>query len=399
MTDTAMLHAAGDKAAASSPARAARLFAVPPRPPRDTRLDLARGWLQLTIFASHATGSWIGAWLIFAPWGLSDSSQQFVFLSGFTLGSVFSRKAARDGWLAAAQDVLWRTWRLDRTHLIVVALFGLTIVLADAALFPGEAERQGWTPLLHDPLRRVPLALATLEQPNFMSILPVFIWCMLLLPGFAAAEARWGDRALLFPFGLYAATWAALFALPATGFADMVGFNAFGWQVLFLAGAWLGRRALLYGQALAVPPRWGRWLTAGAVLVLLGGLALRLGWNGMVPALHVPHVAWLDDKKNLGPGQVLHAMALAWLVARHVPRERAWMHRPAVRWLSAVGRHSLTVFCVGLFLSWGASAIFRLAPPVILLDPVLIGAGCTLLGVFAWWRDQRREAARLPATA
>lgn len=24
------------------------------RPPRDTRLDLLRGWLQLQIFASHA---------------------------------------------------------------------------------------------------------------------------------------------------------------------------------------------------------------------------------------------------------------------------------------------------------------------------------------------------------
>ena len=39
---------------------------VPVRPSRDTRVDIVRGWLQLTIFASHAAGSWIGAWLIHA---------------------------------------------------------------------------------------------------------------------------------------------------------------------------------------------------------------------------------------------------------------------------------------------------------------------------------------------
>src|SRR5579862_8872141 len=67
------------------------------RPPRDTRIDIIRGWLQLTIFASHAAGSWIGAWLIHGAWGLSDSSEQFVFLSGLMLGSVFTRKSRRDG--------------------------------------------------------------------------------------------------------------------------------------------------------------------------------------------------------------------------------------------------------------------------------------------------------------
>ncbi len=81
MTDTAdILQTVQDERRASSPVAASRPTNVPPRPARDTRLDLLRGWLQLTIFASHATGTWIGVWLIYAPWGLSDSSEQFVFL-------------------------------------------------------------------------------------------------------------------------------------------------------------------------------------------------------------------------------------------------------------------------------------------------------------------------------
>ena len=62
---------------------------IPPRPARDTRVDIVRRWLQLTIFGSHAAGTWIGFWLSHLAWRLSDSSEQFVFLSGLMLGSVF----------------------------------------------------------------------------------------------------------------------------------------------------------------------------------------------------------------------------------------------------------------------------------------------------------------------
>ena len=67
------------------------------RPPRDLRLDIIRGWLQVSIFGAHAVGSSFGAYGIHAAWGLSDSSEQFLFLSGFVLASVHTAKASRDG--------------------------------------------------------------------------------------------------------------------------------------------------------------------------------------------------------------------------------------------------------------------------------------------------------------
>ncbi len=397
MTDTAILQTAGNVARGSTPAARGRPTFVPARPPRDTRLDLLRGWLQLTIFASHATGTWIGVWLIYAPWGLSDSSEQFVFLSGFTLGSVFARKAARDGWQAGTGDLLQRIWRLYRAHLIVFVLYGLMVVLAGATLLPGEAARMGWGKLLADPVLHLPLALLALEQPNFMGILPLFAWCMLLLPGFAAAEARWGSRALLLPVGLYLASWLVIDGVPGLGLEDGIGFNPFTWQLLFLGGAWLGRRVLLSGQALPFDAVWRRWGTIAAALVLLAGLAVQLGWHGFVPALDVPRLEWLTDKKDLAPARLLHAAALAWLVAALVRREAGWMHLGAVHWLAPVGRHSLQVFCVGLFLSWAATAVFRLVPPFALLDMLVIFGGCAALALFARWRDRRQAALRLAA--
>ncbi len=360
--------------------------AVPARPPRDTRVDIVRGWLQLTIFASHAAGSWIGAWLIHGAWGLSDSSEQFVFLSGLMLGSVFTLKTVRQGWRVASLDMLRRGFRLYRTNMIVFALFGaMAIAVSRSGLFPGEAERLGWSYLMQHPVRASLAGLTTLYQPDFMDILPVFIWCMLSLPLFAALQDRIGNWALAVPVAVFAA--AHLFGLipPNLGVDTNIGFNPFAWQILFLAGAWLGRRSLLYGQAL---PRL-RWLTWLAIAIVVAGLLLRLSWFGFLPfSLPVTESDALIGKDTLVLPRVLHALALAWLVAIWVPREAPWMRIRFARWLAAAGRHSLHVFCVGLFLSWGVTAAFRLWPGAWWLDPLLIALGCTILLSFAGWRDR-----------
>lgn len=364
--------------------------AVPARPPRDTRVDIVRGWLQLTIFASHAAGSWIGFWLIHGAWGLSDSSEQFVFLSGFMLGSVFARKAIRQGWRHAGFDMLRRAGRLYRTHLLVFALFGALVMAASGSgLLPGEIQRLGWGFALKHPFAATGAALTTFYQPAYMDILPVFIWCMLALPGFAWLEARWGDRALILPVCLYAATWAFDLQPPRLGAGTVAGFNPLAWQILFLLGAWLGRRALLRGRALPA----NRGLTAAAAVILVVALALRLGWFGFLPwPMPIPEAGWLIGKDDLALPRVLHALALAWLVAAFVPRDADWMHGALGRWLAAAGRHSLQVFCFGLFLSWGLTVAFRLWPSSIWwLDPLLMLIGCILLLGFARQLDHRRR--------
>ena len=255
---------------------------IPPRPPRDTRLDIVRGWLQLTIFASHATGSFIGGWMIHGSWGLSDSSEQFVFLSGFTLGSVFARKAARGGWRSGAWDLLARTRRLYVRQLWVFLLFGAMIAAASATFLPGEAELLGWTFGIAHPLSALPGMLSMLYQPADMGILPVFVWCMLLLPGFAALEARWGAWALLPSIVVYMA--AYLFGLSPPGLGGTgIGFNPFAWQLLYLTGAWLGRRSLLRGGAPSARDIWTASATAAALVIVASGLILRLAWYGFVP--------------------------------------------------------------------------------------------------------------------
>lgn len=292
---------------------------------RDLRLDIMRGWLQLTIFASHALGSWIGTWLIFGVWGLSDSSEQFVFLSGLTLGSVFENKRSRLGWRAALHDMLRRTAGLYRTHLILLAGFLLIVLLCrhTPALADQVAELR-WSAWFDHPLLATAAALGLAYQPAYMDILPIFILSMLALPFFAAISERLGTLALLIPVGAYAATHAMGLVLPHVGEAP--GFNVLAWQILFLTGAWLGRAG-----------RRGEWALSrrlplallAAALVLLG-IVLRLRQHGFLD-WPVPDLGAWAEKPELGPLRMFHALALSYLVARFVPKEAAWMHPAALR--------------------------------------------------------------------
>jgi hypothetical protein len=309
------------------------------------------------------------------------------------LGSVFARKSVREGFVAAARDMAMRTLRLYRVYLVTFFLFGgMIIAVTDSGLCPGEIKRLGWTFMVEHPAHAVLAALTTLYQPNYMDILPVFIWSMIALPAFAWLEARIGIWALLPSFALYVSTWLFGVAPPSLGPDPLVGFNPLAWQFLFMLGAYLGRRMLLLGRA--VPP--SRALTVAAVVVLVLGLILRLAWFGWLPFdLGIPESDWIIGKDVLMPPRVIHALALALIVARLTPRDARWMHGMVWRWLAAAGRHSLHVFCLGLFLSWSVTAVFRFWPAwMMVLDPPLILGGCAILLWFGMWRDRGRDGGR-----
>jgi hypothetical protein len=77
-------------------------------------------------------------------------------------------------------------------------------------------------------------------------------------------------------------------------------------------------------------------------------------------------------------------------VAVLVPRDARWMHHAAAQALAAVGRHSLNVFCLGIFLSWVVTAGLRLYPAVWWVDPVLTLGGAAILVAYALAAERRR---------
>lgn len=348
------------------------------RPPRDTRLDLLRGWLQLQIFASHSHGSWIGAWLISAAWGLSDSSEQFIYLSGFVLGSVFTLKSHRGGWRAGLADLLPRIRRLWATHMLLVCAMGAMVIGMELAVpLPGEAARLGWSWLVQAPWAALPGAAVLLWQPMEMGILPTFLWGMALLPGFLWLVERAGAAALLPPALLYAAVQAWGWHLPGLG-GQEVEFNPLAWQFLYLLGAWFGRQALLRGRAIERHPA----TLAAALLVLAAGAWLRLAERGVLPGAGLDAPA-LMEKQDLAPARLLHALALAYAVAALWRMREVPLRGALLRALTAAGRQSLNVFCVGLFLSYGIAVAVRLQGWGPWVEGLVLLGGAALLGFAA----------------
>lgn len=357
------------------------------RPPRDLRLDIVRGWLQISIFGAHAVGSAFGTYGIHAAWGVSDSSGQFVFLSGFVLASVFTLKAQREGPAGAARDAWRRAGRLWLVHLALFFMFGATVIWAEMALpLPGEVDRLAWRLLVEDPAAALPGAALLLYMPNYMDVLPVFILCMLLLPGFMRLVARVGAWALLPSFlvwaGVQAGLWAYWSWLPT-------GLDPLAWQFVYLLGAWFGRAALLRGQAV----RRRGWAVALALGVVALGFLQRLGETiGVTLLFDEETIGALAGKPHIGPFGLVHGLALAYLVAVLVPREAGWMRHPAAQMMAAVGRHSLNVFCIGIVLSWAVTAGLRLHPQAWWVDPVLTLAGVAVLVGYALAMERKRLA-------
>jgi len=363
------------------------------RPLRDVRLDIVRGFLQVTIVASHV-GGFISIWLIHAAWGYSDSSEQFVLLSGLMLGSVFAWKRQRLGFAAASRDMLQRVARLWVTRLIAIAAFGAMLIALDLTVQPGAAAPYRYDFLSHAPVQAALLAAGLLYNPAYLDVLVVFIVGMMALPGFDWAAQRIGPWALL-PSALL---WLAvqIWHLPSLDAApdNLPAFNVWAWQVLFLIGAWFGRRKLLTGRAL---PH-GQWVTWLAGTLVLLGVALRVNEYGLLHLGLPTYVVDGRDKAELSWARLLHALALAVLVARITPMNAGWMQRWPLTVLAAIGRHSLHVYCIGLFLSYAATRTLDLArADSAWLEPVLIAVAVALLGVYARWQDGVRPSlSRLP---
>lgn len=348
--------------------------AVPSRPPRDLRLDVLRGWMQVSIFISHVVGTWL-AWGIHAAWGLSDSSEMFVLLSGMTLGSVFALKAAKAGPGAAQQDLLLRALRLYRTHLLVFFMFAAMVLLADILFHvPIAVERFGWQYLVEQPLLAVCAAFTGLFQPDFMGTLPVFVFGMLLLGPFLLLVQRFGSLALLPSFLLYGAVNLGWIATPGLG-GTLIAFDPLAWQFLYLLGGLLGWRAL-YGMAL---PR-SMSLTVLAALMAVFGFATRLVQHQFIEGPEWAAMMF-EHKDVLAPPRLLHALALAYLAATLIPRRADWMEGMLGRALAIIGRNSLRVFCVGLFFAWIISRIMEAVPD----QAQLIGVVMILPGIAALW--------------
>ena len=288
---------------------------------RDLRVDFFRGLALWWIYTDHIPGDVLGDYSL-RNFAMCDATEVFVLLAGFGAGIAYGSVMDRQGYLYAAADTLRRAWTLYIAHIFLFVVYTAQVAYSAAALDRTFYLEETRLDVLADaPYRALLEALLLRFQPSLLNILPLYVALLLI---FALALPLLRKPALLFAASatVYVAVRVTGINLPAwTG--EGWFFNPFAWQLLFMIGA-----IMAYA-----PPRMprSRWpIDLLAMLVLAAGIVVI--WvidihPRILAAMPAPVIRFVitEDKTGLHPFRLLSILSLAWLVARSVPRDAAWL--------------------------------------------------------------------------
>lgn len=318
---------------------------------RDARLYLFLGLANWFVFLDHIPNNMVG-WLTLRNFGFSGASDVFVFITGYVAALAYGPIMLERGTIVGATRVIKRAWQLYAAFIVLFAIYAVAI--GDAATryaAPDIIYEFNVAGLLDDPVRTVAHGLLLQSKALNLDLLqlfvlltaffPIVLWLMLRIPGFTLAGS----------VALYVA--ARHFEWTLTTFPDGSWFfNPFCWQLLFVLGAWcaLGGASRFHARFRA--PVWAYLGLAYLVFAFAMTMAGRFpAFGEMLPGwLHDAFIP--NDRTNLAPYRILHFVVLALFASRLIPNNWRGLASPVLRPLIVCGEQSLSVFCIGVFLSF-----------------------------------------------
>jgi len=329
--------------------------------------------------------------------GLSDSSEAFVFLSGLSVGAVYLPRARKHGLTVVARSCFLRAFRLYGVHvgLSLAALF----IFACAWALSGVDDliaAHGRSFVFETPARGLAGLALLSHQLGYFNILPLYVVLMFWAPLALSVAMRSPPLALLASAGVYAVSRAFDLDLPNWPEAGGWFFNPFTWQLVFTIGlvsAIVWQKGAPRAAPLPVVLSVGAIATAALVTTSAAGLA---------PGFRDAASAHLDlAKQDLGLARLVHFAALAYLAAVW-PAFARLVDGAAGRAVQSLGRHGLAVFAAGSLLSAAGQAVLgAFAPHVSVRVEHLVGLAYTLAGIAALFALTRwiecRNSPVLPA--
>jgi hypothetical protein len=364
---------------------------APAQSRRDHRVDFLRGLALAIIFVNHVPGNFYEK-LTPKNFGFSDAAEIFVILAGFASAyAYFSRFERGEIW-----EAVCKAWRragmLYMSH--VVTTVAAVALLCFASLYFMRPDYLSDTivymdikPLMDDPMRGF-IGLITLgHQLGYFNILPMYMGLLLMLPAIMVLARLSLPLLLAVSVTLWFAT--ALFALDVPNYPMPGGwfFNPLAWQLLFVIGFVLGQR-----QREAQPMPFSRLLYGLCVLYLLFAYWwVPFDWLINFSGIDLPGRIWGFEKGYVAWPRLLHVLALGYVVMMS-PLGRLMHLIPKTNSLTAMGRHSLPVFCAGSLLSMTGAVIRYEWGGGISHDTIIIATGLAVMAVLARVLDGRRPA-------
>jgi hypothetical protein len=369
---------------------------------RDLRLDFFRGLALWFIFMDHIPANQF-AWATLRNYGLSDATEIFVFISGYTATLVYARVFAERGLAFAAAKVLHRCWTLYITYMFLFFAFTAQVAYT-ARVFdnPLFREEMGIASYFEDPTLALVHALILMFRPANLDVLPLYIVLLLVFPLILPAQIARPKLVLAGSALLYLAARQYQWNLPTYPEGGVWYFNPFAWQFLFVLGGTVQR---LRQAGVSLPA--SRTLLAASILYLLFSFILALSWRiAWLGALMPPQLADLlypISKTDLDPLRLLHFAALSYVVLCFVGRDAKWLSGRIAQPIVTCGRQSLQVFCLGIILSFAGQTIL-----VQFNDSLMAQLATTIMGIIAmvtvarlltWYHKTERQPRRTVSTA
>lgn len=355
---------------------------------RDLRLDLFRGMGLWMIFLDHIPHD-VVAWLTLRNYGFSDAAEFFVFISGYLAGYIYGPIIRGGNFLAATKRLVMRAWQMYVAHIMLFLIFtaqiARTVRKFDNPMYEDEFNVHTF---LQHPDVLIGQALSLRYKPVNLDVLPLYIslvlasplilWCMVRRPNWTLA----GSVILYVLARLF--DWNFASYPPGTHWY----FNPFAWQLLFVFAAWCGVGSV--AQILSIVR--SRVVLALAFAWIAFAFVIVMTWHTAFLEALIPK--WLIkaiypiDKTDLDMLRFTHFLALAVVVTRYLPRNWAPLHSKWLRPLILCGQHSLPIFCIGVFLSFGAHWILVQYTKGVWEQLAVSAAGILIMVAIAWFLDR-----------
>src|SRR3569833_713120 len=362
---------------------------------RDLRLDACRGLALWFIFIDHIPDFAL-SWLTLRNYGFSDTSEVFVFVSGYTCMLAYGGAQRDQGWLTTAVRVARRAWE------IYAAFLMLLIVYAALAWAVGGGVRyldETFTGLFfREPGPAVVHAILLQFAPVNTDILLTFALLHLSFPLFLWLMMRSTILTLCLSFLLYLMVQLFDWHIPAWPSGELY-FNPFAWQFLFAIGCWYAYegssrlKLILQSRACLVI----------AVTYLAFSLMVALSWEYESLGKNIPPVItnliYPIYMSHLAPVRLLHFLALALLVSRLTPPDWQGPIKPVMTAMIRCGENSLQIYCLGVLLAFIEQKKITDISGALLMQAIVSLAGIAILVAAAtlltWEAQLDRRGPRL----
>ena len=350
---------------------------------RELRIDLFRGLALWLIFIDHLSPD-VLSWFTIRTYGFSDAAEIFIFISGYTAALVYGRAMFEFGFMVATARIMRRVWQI---YLAQVFLF--TVLLAEIYFLATRvgstfyAEEMGVVEFFRQPGEALVQALLLRFRPLNMDILPLYIVLMFFLPLILWLIKLRADVALALSVVLYAITWQ--FDLHLTAYPNgFWSFNPFAWQLLFVFGAWcaLGGARRMSGILASPITLWT------SIAYVFWAFCITLTWyfpqlDHVLPR-RIEQWIYPIDKTDLDVLRFAHFLALAAITVRFVPKGWPGLNSPWLRPLILCGRHSLEIFCLGVFLAFAGYFLLAEISGGVVLHFLVAIFGILIMSAVAW---------------